>query len=73
MRDYTIGGLLFAWWIVQGSVLNQADGLTIPKPVANRYRSSLSAISGADIEQEAEEKEAQNTVEIRKDKRKNNL
>ena len=63
MRDYTIRGLLFALWIVQGSFLCNVDGLTIPKPVINQYRSSsLSATAGADIEQEAEQKEAPQIV-----------
>ena len=54
---------MFTWWIVQGSFLLKADGLTIPKPVTHRYGSiSLSAISGADIEQEVEEKEAPQIV-----------
>ena len=63
MRDYTIRGLLFALWIVQGSFLCNVNGLTIPKPVRNQYRSrSLSATAGADIEQEAEQKEAPQIV-----------
>ncbi len=63
MRDYTIRGLLFALWIVQGSFLGSVDGLTIPKPVISKYRfNALSATAGADIEQEAEEKEAPQIV-----------
>ncbi len=55
-----VGGL-FAWCIVLVSILQTANAFTLPRPVTHRL-SSLSGISGADIEQEAEEKQAPQVV-----------
>jgi len=63
MKDCTIGSLLLAWWLVHGPLSWNATGLTTPSPATHRYRSlSLYALSGADIEQEAEEKPAPQVV-----------
>jgi hypothetical protein len=63
MRDFIVRSFLLALWIADGSFTRKAAGFTIPRPVTHKYRSfSLSAVSGADIEQEAEEKQAPQVV-----------
>lgn len=58
-----VGSLFLAWCLVHGSFPRKAAALTIPRPFAHKYRSSsLSALSGADIEQDADEKQAPQVV-----------
>eukprot|EP00531_Pseudo-nitzschia_arenysensis_P015081 CAMPEP_0116133264 /NCGR_PEP_ID=MMETSP0329-20121206/10012_1 /TAXON_ID=697910 /ORGANISM="Pseudo-nitzschia arenysensis, Strain B593" /LENGTH=658 /DNA_ID=CAMNT_0003627881 /DNA_START=153 /DNA_END=2129 /DNA_ORIENTATION=+ len=58
MRNFTIGGLLFA--LMQASILQTTNGFTLPKPLTQKF--SGLAVSGADIEQEADEKQAPQVV-----------
>lgn len=63
MRDCKVGSLLLAWWLVHVSFLGKASGFIANPPVTHKCKSlSLSALSGADIEQETEEKQAPQVV-----------
>jgi len=58
-----VGSVLLAWWLVQGSFPREVAAFTIPLPVTHKYKLlSLSVLPGADIEQEAEEKQPPQVV-----------
>lgn len=64
MRERLVGSLSLALWLLHSSFLQNANAFNNPAPFANRnnFPKALSVLSGADIEQEADEKQAPQVV-----------